>query len=110
MNKFKYYYKIKRYCIRKESLENIKINLKNLFRGEYCYSKEYFQLREDRYLAMACLRFLVFDLLFELNPYDEKLHLQELKILDKYFQKYNIDINFVSQDDIDTLFIIIKEI
>ncbi len=110
MNKLKYYDKIKKYCVRKEALEIIEINLKRLVSGKYVVESEELQLKYDRQIARELLRLLIFDLLFEQNPYNEILELRKRRVLDNYFQKYNIDINFVSKEDIDTLFTIIKKI
>ena len=61
-------------------------------------------------IARLYLAFLIQDLLFEKNPYEEKQLIKNSQILAKWFEYYRININFVTKDEIDTLFIIMRKI
>ena len=109
MNKIRYYYKIKRYQERKEALENLKVNVKLLL-GLKKETMEEMNKRLERQKARLYLAFLIEDLLFEKNPYEEKQLIKNSQILTRWFEYYKININFVTKDEIDTLFIIMRKI
>ena len=109
MNKIRYYYKIKRYQERKEALENLKVNVKLLL-GLKKETMEEMNKRNENQKARLYLVFLIQDLLFEKNPYEEKQLIKNSQILTRWFEYYKININFVTKDEIDTLFIIMRKI
>ena len=109
MNKIRHYYKIKRYQERKEALENIKVNVKLLL-GLKKENMEEMVKRQENQKARLCLVLLIYDLLFEKNPYEEKQIIKNSQILTRWFEYYKIDINFVTKDEVDTLFIIMRKI
>ncbi len=109
MNKIRYYYKIKRYQERKEALENLKVNVKLLL-GLKKETMEEMEKRHEKQKARLYLAFLIEDLLFEKNPYEEKQLIKNSQILTRWFEYYKININFVTKDEIDTLFIIMRKI
>ena len=109
MNKIRYYYKIKRYQERKEALENLKVNVKLLL-GLKKETMEEMNKRHENQKARLYLVFLIQDLLFEKNPYEEKQLIKNSQILTRWFEYYKININFVTKDEIDTLFIIMRKI
>ena len=109
MNKIRYYYKIKRYQERKEALENLKVNVKLLL-GLKKETMEEMNNRNENQKARLYLVFLIQDLLFEKNPYEEKQLIKNSQILTRWFEYYKININFVTKDEIDTLFIIMRKI
>ena len=109
MNKIRYYYKIKRYQERKEALENLKVNVKLLL-GLKKETMEEMNKRLENQKARLYLVFLIQDLLFEKNPYEEKQLIKNSQILTRWFEYYKININFVTKDEIDTLFIIMRKI
>ena len=109
MNKIRYYYKIKRYQERKEALENLKVNIKLLL-GLKKETMEEMEKRHEKQKARLYLAFLIEDLLFEKNPYEEKQLIKNSQILTRWFEYYKININFVTKDEIDTLFIIMRKI
>ena len=109
MNKIRYYYKIKRYQERKEALENLKVNVKLLL-GLKKETMEEMNKRHESQKARLYLVFLIQDLLFEKNPYEEKQLIKNSQILTRWFEYYKININFVTKDEIDTLFIIMRKI
>ena len=109
MNKIRYYYKIKRYQERKEALENLKVNVKLLL-GLKKETMEEMNKRLESQKARLYLVFLIQDLLFEKNPYEEKQLIKNSQILTRWFEYYKININFVTKDEIDTLFIIMRNI
>ena len=109
MNKIRYYYKIKRYQERKEALENLKVNVKLLL-GLKKETMEEMNKRNENQKARLYLAFLIQDLLFEKNPYEEKQLIKNSQILTRWFEYYKININFVTKDEIDTLFIIMRKI
>ena len=109
MNKNRYYYKIKRYQERKEALENLKVNVKLLL-GLKKETMEEMNKRNENQKARLYLVFLIQDLLFEKNPYEEKQLIKNSQILTRWFEYYKININFVTKDEIDTLFIIMRKI
>ena len=109
MNKIRYYYKIKRYQERKEALENLKVNVKLLL-GLKKETMEEMNKRLESQKARLYLVFLIQDLLFEKNPYEEKQLIKNSQILTRWFEYYKININFVTKDEIDTLFIIMRKI
>ena len=109
MNKIRYYYKIKRYQERKEALENLKVNVKLLL-GLKKETMEEMEKRHEKQKARLYLAFLIQDLLFEKNPYEEKQLIKNSQILTRWFEYYKININFVTKDEIDTLFIIMRNI
>ena len=109
MNKIRYYYKIKRYQERKEALENLKVNVKLLL-GLKKETMEEMNKRNENQKARLYLVFLIQDLLFEKNPYEEKQLIKNSQILTRWFEYYKININFVTKDEIDTLFIIMRNI
>ena len=101
MNKIRHYYKIKRYQERKEALENIKVNVKLLL-GLKKETMEEMEKRYEKQKARLYLAFLIQDLLFEKNPYEEKQLTKNSQILTRWFEYYKININFVTKDEIDT--------
>ena len=109
MNKIRYYYKIKRYQERKEALENLKVDVKLLL-GLKKETMEEMEKRHEKQKARLYLAFLIQDLLFEKNPYEEKQLIKNSQILTRWFEYYKININFVTKDEIDTLFIIMRKI
>ena len=109
MNKIRYYYKIKRYQERKEALENLKVDVKLLL-GLKKETMEEMEKRYEKQKARLYLAFLIQDLLFEKNPYEEKQLIKNSQILTRWFEYYKININFVTKDEIDTLFIIMRKI
>ena len=109
MNKIRYYYKIKRYQERKEALENLQVNVKLLL-GIKKETMEEMEKRHEKQKARLYLAFLIQDLLFEKNPYEEKQLIKNSQILTRWFEYYKININFVTKDEIDTLFIIMRKI
>ena len=109
MNKIRYYYKIKRCQERKEALENLKVNVKLLL-GLKKETMEEMNKRLESQKARLYLVFLIQDLLFEKNPYEEKQLIKNSQILTRWFEYYKININFVTKDEIDTLFIIMRKI
>ena len=109
MNKIRYYYKIKRYQERKEALENLKVDVKLLL-GLKKETMEEMEKRHEKQKARLYLAFLIQDLLFEKNPYEEKQLIKNSQILTRWFEYYKININFVTKDEIDTLFIIMRNI
>ena len=109
MNKIRYYYKIKRYQERKEALENLKVNVKLLL-GLKKETMEEMNKRHENQKARLYLVFLIQDLLFEKNPYEEKQLIKNSQILTRWFEYYKININFITKDEIDTLFIIMRKI
>ena len=109
MNKIRYYYKIKRYQERKEALENLKVDVKLLL-GLNKETMEEMEKRHEKQKARLYLAFLIQDLLFEKNPYEEKQLIKNSQILTRWFEYYKININFVTKDEIDTLFIIMRKI
>ena len=109
MNKISYYYKIKRYQERKKALEDLKVNVKLLLGLKKETMKE-MEKRHEKQMARLYLTFLIEDLLFEKNPYEEKQLIKNSQILTRWFEYYKININFVTKDEIDTLFIIMRRI
>ena len=109
MNKISYYYKIKRYQERKKALEDLKVNVKLLL-GLKKENKKEMEKRHEKQMARLYLTFLIEDLLFEKNPYEEKQLIKNSQILTRWFEYYKININFVTKDEIDTLFIIMRRI
>ncbi len=67
---------------------------------------EEMEKRHEKQKARLYLAFLIQDLLFEKNPYEEKQLIKNSQILTRWFEYYKININFVTKDEIDTLFII----
>ena len=109
MNKIRYYYKIKRYQERKKALENLKVDVKLLL-GLNKETMEEMEKRHEKQRARLYLAILIQDLLFEKNPYEEKQLIKNSQILTRWFEYYKININFVTKDEIDTLFIIMRKI
>ncbi len=109
MNKNRRYNRIKRYCERKEALENLKVNFMLLL-GLKKESMEEVKERLKKQDARIYLVLLIKDLLFERNPYEEKQQIKNCQMLTKWFEYYKIDINFVTKDDIDILILIMKKI
>ena len=109
MNKIRYYYKIKRYQERKKALENLKVDVKLLL-GLNKETMEEMEKRHEKQRARLYLAILIQDLLFEKNPYEEKQLIKNSQILARWFEYYKININFVTKDEIDTLFIIMRKI
>ena len=109
MNKNRRYNRIKRYCERKEALENLKVNFMLLL-GLKKESMEEVKERLKKQDARIYLVLLIKDLLFEKNPYEEKQQIKSCQMLTKWFEYYKIDINFVTKDDIDILILIMKKI
>ena len=66
--------------------------------------------RHESQKASLYLVFVLQDLLFEKNPYEEKQLIKNSQILTRWFEYYKININFVTKDEIDTLFIIMRQI
>ena len=73
---------------------------------------EEMEKRHEKQKARLYLAFLIQDLLFEKNPYEEKQLIKNSQILTltRWFEYYKININFVTKDEIDTLFIIMRKI
>ena len=109
MNKLRYYHKIKRYQERKEALENLKVNMKLLL-GLKKETMEEMKERHEKQKARLFLAFLIQDLLFDKNPYEEKQLVKECQVLTRWFETYKINTNFIKKDDIDILFMIMKQI
>lgn len=109
MNKNRCYYRIKRYRERKKALENLKVNFMLLL-GIKRETLEEMEERHEKQVARLYLEFFICDLLFERNPYKEKQRIKNCQILTRWFEYYNININFVTKDDIDILILIMKKI
>lgn len=82
MNKIRYYYKIKRYQERKEALENLQVNVKLLL-GIKKETMEEMEKRHEKQKARLYLVFLIEDLLFEKDPYEEKQLIYLTKVCHK---------------------------
>ena len=63
---------------------------------------EEMEKRHEKQKARLYLAFLIQDLLFEKNPYEEKQLIKNSQILTRWFEYYKININFVTKDEIDT--------
>lgn len=105
----RYYKKIRRYQEKKTALENLKVNFKSLIG----INKETVEDVERRYYAQKArlsLSYLIEKLLFEQNPYEAKQELKESKVIQDWFDYYELEINYVTKENVDILFEIMKKI
>ena len=103
------YKKIYRYKERKTAIENLKVNFKTLLGVNY-QSREDIEERYNRQMARESLTYLIWNLMFEQNPYKAKQEVKGQKIIQQQLEYYGININMVTKEDIDILVKIMKKI
>lgn len=101
--------KIYRYKERKAAIENLKVNFKILLGGNH-ESPEEMKERHNRQMARETLTYLIWNLMFEQNPYEAKQEVKGQKVILQQLEYYGININMVTKEDIDILVKIMKKI
>ncbi len=108
MKKWRKYKKIKRYVHRKIGLSCIKRGIKYFF----CIDNDTKEERKrilQRERVLLTLLLLSFNLIFGENPYDEKRDLARPEY-NQWIKKYIDNIFLITEDDIDLIFYVIKQI
>ena len=103
------YEKIYRYKERKRAIEDLKVDSKTLL-GINHESRDDIEKRYNRQMARESLTYIIWNLMFEQNPYKAKQEVKGQKIIQQQLEYYGININMVTKEDIDILVKIMKKI
>lgn len=108
MQAYRKYKKIKRYAHRKIGFWNIKKYVKYFFDMDNETIEE-LKERQQKEWVINNLQFIVGNFVFDKNSYDEKIELAKPEY-NKWIKKYIDNIFLITEDDIDLIFYVIKQI